>query len=282
MKTIRQQDINMIKIIVCDLDGTLFNRFKKISLETINYLINLQQHGYTLVLATGRFFYELEPYIKQLKMKDHHGYVVCCNGLSIYELATNKTFHYDYLNTDDLVPLITLADKLKINLRTNYENKYQLKVNRWIYRLIPAIRLFTKRYPDLTFYRHNETVPWKQVGKLCFLSSPRKLKRIENAIKHNFSHQYQLYYTSPFCIELVKKTVNKAYAINYICKQLNLSLDHVLAFGDGGNDELLLSQAKIGIAMKNGLRTTCNQARYLSDKTNNQDGVLDCLKKLFN
>ena len=62
---ITKKQLNKIKMIVCDLDGTLFNHKKEISSATITYLIKLQENGYTLVLATGRFFYELKPYIEK-------------------------------------------------------------------------------------------------------------------------------------------------------------------------------------------------------------------------
>ena len=42
---------------------------KEISSATITYLIKLQENGYTLVLATGRF-YELKPYIEQLQLEN--------------------------------------------------------------------------------------------------------------------------------------------------------------------------------------------------------------------
>lgn len=45
-----KKQLNKIKMIVCDLDGTLFNHKKEISSATITYLIKLQENGYTLFL----------------------------------------------------------------------------------------------------------------------------------------------------------------------------------------------------------------------------------------
>ena len=93
---ITKKQLNKIKMIVCDLDGTLFNHKKEISSATITYLIKLQENGYTLVLATGRFFYELKPYIEQLQLEKYHGYVICCNGIEIYD-HTFYFFLFEYL-----------------------------------------------------------------------------------------------------------------------------------------------------------------------------------------
>lgn len=273
--------ISKIKIIVCDLDGTLLDRHKRISINTINYLIKLQQNGYILVLATGRFFYELKPYIKQLEMEKYHSYVICCNGREIHDLSNQQVKFFDALNNDEVSNLITLALDHKINIRANYNNSYQMIVNPWIYRIVPLIKLFTRRYPDLRFYPHNYQVPWNKLGKLALLSSPQKLVKFETHVKNNYPGQYQYYYTHRFCIELVKNSVNKYDAVKYICLKKNLTLANVLAFGDSGNDKKLLEHAGIGITMKNGFKPLKQEARYISFKSNHQEGVLNMLEYIF-
>ena len=51
----------MIKLIVCDMDGTLLTSEDKISPKTLDYLINIQKQGVKLVLASGRSYSRLEP-----------------------------------------------------------------------------------------------------------------------------------------------------------------------------------------------------------------------------
>lgn len=280
MKITKNQIAN-IKIIVCDLDGTLFNHNKQISRKTINYLIELQQSGYILVLATGRFFYELDRYIEQLQLKKYHGYVVCCNGTEIHNLYQQQTKHFISLEHDDIDQLIKLSNQHKLNIRVNYDNKYQMILTSPFYRLIPLIRLFTKRYPDLLFYHTNEVVAWSNLGKICLISSPKKLSRFQKEAEDKFPQQYQYYYTSKYCIELVKYNINKCYAIEHLCQSLHLSLENVLAFGDSGNDELLLKKVGIGMLMKNGYAPLKRQATYITTKTNQQEGVLETLELLF-
>lgn len=275
------QQVNNIKIIVCDLDGTLFDHHKNISTDTINYLIKLQQANYILVLATGRFFYELEEYIQLLQMKKYHGYVVCCNGVEIHDLHNNTIKSFDVLDHQETAQLINLALKHKLNIRTNYENKYQMILNPWAYRLKSIIKIFTHRYPDLLLYPVDSSVPWYNLGKLCLISTPSKLKRFEHDSKIKYPNKYQYYYTSRFCIELVKSAINKYNAVKFICNQNNLTLENVLAFGDSGNDQVLLQKAKIGIVMKNGLKQLLQEATYISVKSNHHEGLLDMLQRIF-
>lgn len=278
---ITKKQLNKIKMIVCDLDGTLFNRKKEISSATITYLIKLQENGYTLVLATGRFFYELKPYIEQLQLEKYHGYVICCNGIEIYDLTHNKCRSFSFLEQIEINELLQLALYYRLNIRANFDHKYQMILNNWLYFLIPLIRIFTKRYPDLTFYKNTAVVPWNKLGKICLLSSPRKLKLFEAAAQTKFPGLYQYYYTNPYCVEVVKAEVNKCYAVKYLCQLNNLNLENVLAFGDSGNDEELLNNAGIGIIMKNGLSSLKKKATYLTFKNNRHEGVLNMLEYLF-
>ena len=278
MKNIKKADIKKIKMIVCDLDGTLFNHQKNITKNTIDYLVNLQQNGYILVLATGRFYYELEPFIQKLQMKKFNGYIVCCNGLTVYELASNKIHKFDYLEREDINELIKIAYSFKLNIRTNYNNSYQNIVTRCLYYISPIItKVLAKRYPNLVFYRYNDAIDWQQVGKLCFIARPGKLNKFVKHLSLQYSQRYQIYYTSPFCVEIVRQNVNKAYAINYICQKLSLSFDNVLAFGDGGNDIPMLRHVNVAVAMGNSNNEVKNVADYVTD-TVDHDGVVKALK----
>lgn len=49
--SIEKQQISNIKMIVCDMDGTLLNHRKQITEATTQYLIQLQEAGYRLVLS---------------------------------------------------------------------------------------------------------------------------------------------------------------------------------------------------------------------------------------
>ena len=57
----------MIKLIATDMDGTLLNAAHEISEENINAIKYAQSKGITVVIATGRAFYEqARPWLKQI------------------------------------------------------------------------------------------------------------------------------------------------------------------------------------------------------------------------
>lgn len=79
-----------IKMIVCDMDGTLLNSNKEISDFTRETLIEAQEIGITLVLASGRTNTTLGYYSDELQMEKYDGYFIASNGISVYRLKTKE------------------------------------------------------------------------------------------------------------------------------------------------------------------------------------------------
>ena len=61
----------------------------------------------------------------------------------------------------------------------------------------------------------------------------------------------------------------------------NIKNDHLICFGDGINDFEMLDMAYIGVAMKNGSDELKSKAKYITDYTNNEDGVIKFLEKII-
>lgn len=284
-------DASQIKMIVCDLDGTLLNHRKKITPATAAYLIELQKKGITLALASGRFYYELNTYIKQLKMDQYGGYAVCANGLEIHDIVHQTMHSFDRLSKEDVDTILFHTKEHHISAYANVNHRYHASCTDWLYHLIQVLRFLTKPFSQSSFYpirllrdtdfqKASSYASWTALDKICFLSSHRKLNAFRKQVLSAYPGAYRFYYINPFAIEIVKHSVGKRDAIAYLCAQKSLSLNNVLAFGDSGNDEDLLQDAGIGITMKNGFYQTRQKAKILSVKTNQQEGVLDMLKRL--
>lgn len=59
----------MVKIVVFDLDGTLYDSHKHIDKDTIHKIIELEQKGIVVGIVTGRFYEELDEVIEKTKTK---------------------------------------------------------------------------------------------------------------------------------------------------------------------------------------------------------------------
>ena len=68
------------QILALDLDGTLTNSKKEISAPTLEALIEIQQKGKKVVLASGRPTQGVLPLARQLHLEEYGGYVLSFNG----------------------------------------------------------------------------------------------------------------------------------------------------------------------------------------------------------
>lgn len=79
-----------IKVIVLDIDGTLVNSKKEITEATLHRLIQLQQQGMFIALASGRPSEGMLPYAEKLELDKYDGYIIAHNGAQIIQVKTKK------------------------------------------------------------------------------------------------------------------------------------------------------------------------------------------------
>ena len=85
-------DINDIKAMAFDMDGTLLDSNKQIPPKTKEALIKLQNEGVQIILASGRPVKGLLGFAKELELEKHHGIIVTNNGAVGYDVKITNIF----------------------------------------------------------------------------------------------------------------------------------------------------------------------------------------------
>lgn len=284
-------DKQLIKMIVCDLDGTLLRKDKTISQETQTHLIQLQEQGYLLVLASGRYYHDMERYMKQLLIPEHHGYIACGNGLELYQ-GSAFLHQFDPLTAEEANHLMKEARRhhLSVHVQINRELYASCgRIMNGIGRISQGILAFVpiKQHAVKTMKRFHFTNSLQEeikqpIAKLCFFGAPFRMRAWKRTLQETYAMRYRSYDLHSFALEVVTCSVGKKAAVQWICDKEGIELTQVIAFGDSGNDEDLLDAAGIGVTMRNGYGPIVKKARILSDKTNEEDGVSDMLHQLLN
>lgn len=119
--------MNKYKVIVMDVDGTLANSEKKITINTKKTLIKLQKQGMILILASGRPTSGLMDFARELEMDKYHGLLVSFNGSKIIDCTTNEVLFNETMSIDEgqavlehmkkfnVIPMIAKDDYLYVN-----------------------------------------------------------------------------------------------------------------------------------------------------------------------
>ena len=82
------------EMVITDLDGTLLNDQREVSLEDMKALFWLGENNITRVIATGRNFYSLSKVLKDNFPID---YLIFSSGAGIYNWKTKELMHSEYL-----------------------------------------------------------------------------------------------------------------------------------------------------------------------------------------
>ena len=96
----------MIKTILLDIDGTLTNSKKEITPLTKKALLDAQEKGIKLCLASGRPTHGLAKLVFELKMDEYGGYLISYNGARVTNADTTEEYFSNFLNSDRAKELI--------------------------------------------------------------------------------------------------------------------------------------------------------------------------------
>ena len=80
----------MIKLLVSDIDGTIFDHTVGVPKENVDALINLQESNVKLVLASGRAIPAMLEIAEKIKLKEYGGYIIASNGAEVLDLAKGE------------------------------------------------------------------------------------------------------------------------------------------------------------------------------------------------
>lgn len=273
----------MVKIVVFDLDGTLYDSHKHIDKDTVHKIIELEQKGIVVGIVTGRFYEEFDEVIEKLKLREYNGFVASSNGLEIHDFLDGEIKCFTRLSKDEVKELIEEAKKhhmISYVWQNGRYSMFDISFMNGLKKLASVIPFNVHYIRALreTEFEKSISLEVPLYDKVCFAGLPI-LKLKKSILKQH--PEYRFYDVGRLGTELCKKDVGKLEAIQFICRKKNTSIDCVMAFGDNGNDVDLLASCGYGVAMKNGSAQAKKAAKYISDYTNNEQGVLRFINSFF-
>lgn len=251
-----------VKLIVCDLDGTLLHSDKTISEYTIKVLRECRRRGIMTAVATARsergavgVIFPFSPdfiissggarirygeniiYSSQISPKIVRDVISMCrnfmNGKGEVTVETDSGHYWDY-------KVKPLSDTVESNcIYTDFKDfdepayKVTAELDNEDY-----CREIEKKYPQLTFSGYSGEL-WKRFAM---------------------------------------RDADKPNGVRRVCKHMNIDISDAIAFGDDFNDIEMLKLCGIGVAMKNAAIEVKEVANYIAE-SNDCDGVARFIDK---
>ena len=286
-----------IKAIVMDMDGTLLNSKDKISPKTKDALIECQKNGIKIVLASGRNYGRIKPYLEELHLEEFGGLLIEINGIAIYDMSTNQRTILRQMHEDEVHPvfsylmnlnaesiavydeglfdympdhILTMKQKLRLSLDLPEDYPWTAGTWSWFWDM-------RNGYPCQKYIEKVEEIDCP-INKFQILQETDVLNEIEEKLIHKYGDHFEVFRTTPRQIEMGPKGYTKGDTLARLMKNFGWSKDEVFVFGDGGNDISMFKQTNYSFAMGQALESVKNEAKYIT-LSNDEDGIYEALMK---
>jgi len=255
-----------------DLDGTLLDSQYQLSEENCQTVRGLSESGTIVVLASGRMHATILPFSQRMNLKDP---IISYNGAMAKHVKTDEVLHH--------IPIPShLAEKIiehcaKDNLHLNFyldDVLYIRDRNEWSE--LYDNRTGATSHPVGDLHRFDECEP----TKLQIVDAPHNIDRLLIEFKSLFQAELYITKTQPEYLEFMNPNVSKGRALIEVAKRLGVSMEKVVAFGDGYNDISLMEVAGFRVAMENSVDEIKGCADYITS-TNDENGVAAAIQSLL-
>ena len=266
--------MSAVRLLAVDLDDTLLRSDLTISYRTKNAIKKAEDAGVKVVLASGRVPAAMESFAKTLGMHRRLGYLICNNGTIIQETLAGNIAHeirmepsaalaaFDLLDAEDFAVQIYEGDVMYVSRHNEY-TEYDKKLTGLRQVVVENFRAM--------------------VGggchKLLVPGDPVLLVPLQNLLRSYLESTVTLFTSKPYFLEILPARTDKGTALAKVAELLGIKREEVLAVGDSMNDEAMIRWAGTGVAMVNGHDEIKAMADFVTERTNDDDGVAEVIEK---
>lgn len=262
------------KFFVFDLDGTLLNARKELSLNSISSIERLKKCGCSIILNSDRRYTELSIYAKQLNLGEND-FLLCRNGLYTYTGNGRLISKQGFLNIRDIKRISSFSKDGRVTFFTeNFDYYCQFNNKRSLRKKIKTLlHVKTLRKELLSPLNKKKSIATDEL-KLLYGIKIEKARLFCNG-SQKLKEKYSIYHVAdaPGKSDVYSKRSNKYIALVHLQKNgLISSLDDLVYFGDDINDTECFMNLKYCIAMGNARREIKELAWMETDDCDN-DGI---------
>lgn len=262
----------MYKLIALDLDDTLLNNSGEISEKNRLTILEAQQKGIKIVLASGRPTGAMTRFAKELKLDEFDGYIISFNGGEIVSCKTNEIIFQKSLEATDIHKVYEASKNHNCSIITYQgDNIIAETLDKYIEVEVELTKMPLKKVESFKEY-----VDFTGV-KCIILAEPSYLKTVEGKMKTEFP-KLSISISKPFFLEVTADGIDKGHTLDRLVKQLNIDSSEVIACGNAENDLSMIKYAGLGAWVSN-TNEELHQYGQIVVSSNEEDGVAELIKK---
>ena len=268
------------KLVCSDIDGTLLNKDRELSLGTIEIVKEIKGK-HPVILISSRMPKAMTHL--QYEMDILHHPLIAYNGGQILtnENGNSKTLLSIEISIELTIQILTFISNSTIHMSLYNSDEW----------FVPGMDYWAKREMNNTKVKpevaklEEVCMDWKNqnIGphKIMCMGEKGEIQLLENYLKIHFPNELNIYRSKDTYLEIASKKISKLSALSFLLeKKYAISLQEVIAFGDNYNDIEMLEGVGLGVAVGNAKEEVKNVADQVT-LSNLEDGVAHTLKDIF-
>ncbi len=248
----------------CDFDRTLVGRDAVLHPGTRAAIARSQAHGIPVIVATGRMFRSVLPYLEEAAIPDP---VVCYQGAAVVDPGSGEFLLHCP------IPLETARETIELLTELGYPPNTYVDDHLFVAEHTEYSRMYSE-FQHLPVEAVGDLGAWieRAPTKLVVVADPEEIPALRERLAAALGGRVFLTTSLPYLLELGNPEVSKGTGIAYVVERLGLSLDGLVAFGDGENDIELIAEAAFGVAVEDANPLLLERASWTCPSAD-QEGV---------
>lgn len=270
-----------IKLLALDLDDTTHNDRSELSPLNCASLMEAHKRNMEIVIASGRA-YDTLP--REMVSFPGVRYAITSNGAAVYRVDTGETIFHRTVPETAVEQILELCrgrhltfeafvDGRAYCAQSYVDDPYEFMADDAV---AAYVRRSRRPVPDI------QDFILTHISRLDSLDLVVGTPEMKETMLEELTTVSEVYITSsvPRLIEISHKDCGKHRALEFLCGQLGVPREAVMAFGNGDNDADMLRWAGIGVAVANA-SPDCLAAADIVTEDYLSDGVGKTLNRLF-
>ena len=263
------------QMLVLDIDDTLMTSENTISDATYQALMKAQEQGKKVVLASGRPTPSMIETAKQLKLDHFDSYIISFNGAAITSMADGQELFSQRLEADAQDDIVQYIQAKRLTVLTYMDDYVVMDKSNDYSHIESQLTGIPDRYDPEAIANLSQLA--KARMKFIGVGDPDLVAAADAELEGRFGELTYATTSKPYFLEFVHHQVSKGQAIKVLCQHLGLTLDQVIACGDGNNDLTMIETAGLGVAMANATPLLKEAADHIT-LSNDQDGLVPIIR----
>jgi len=266
-----------IRLVFCDLDGTLLNKDCLVTPRTREAIAHMTKKGHKLVLTSGRPLDSILEVKKQAGLDYPGMLIISNNGAIVYDCDAGKRLVDHRVTQEELQYLTTEAKKMGIYCH-GYTDTHIITTEE-----TRELASYTSRIhlPVTLVDNVADALPNGSSKVLAInLDDHQLLEDFRAHIADFCKGRIQAVFSNPTYLELLPIKAGKGNGVRYVCEHFHVPVNHTYGCGDAENDISMLEAVGTAVAMQNADEHVKKIADIVTENDNNNDGLVPLFESL--